>query len=229
MAQKFTPQIREIDGVRYYQIGNEWYPSVTSILHSRSQVIPYVQRSRASIGSARARGTEVHRLADRWLHGYRTTAIAPEIKPFWTSIQPALKQIKGPLLTEKFIWHRPQLYAGTFDCLGTFRGLPNTLIDYKTCADPSKLTKAQLRSYSLQLCAYAGGIEDTMGIDIGQAVLLICHPEGRAIEIVLSRLDLTNLWPEWVALRQGLATRLETRQAKRSAISTAFQWRRSDR
>jgi hypothetical protein len=216
------PEVREIDGLRYYEVDGVWMPSVTSILAARSSPTPYAQRSRASITGARARGTELHRLADRFLHGYRTTAIAPEVKPFWESVKPALQQIKGPLLTEKFVWHRAEKYAGTFDCLATFRGTPNTLIDYKTCADPSKLTKAQLRSYSLQLVAYAGGIQDTIGIEISQAILLIVHPGDAAIEIVLTREDLANLWPEWLKLRRGLADRLETRQARREAVVSAF-------
>ncbi len=224
MTYPKRPEVRELDGLRYYEVDGVWMPSVTSILSASSSPTPYHLRSKTPIGSARARGTEVHRLADRWLHGYRTTAIASEVKPFWESIQPALKQIKGPLMTEKFTWHRTQRYAGTFDCLATFRGTPNTLIDYKTCADPSKLTKAQLRSYSLQLCAYSGAVRDTMGIEVNQAVLLICHPGDAAIEIVLSRDDLAALWPEWVVLRQGLSDRLETRQAKRSAVVTAFSW-----
>jgi hypothetical protein len=218
------PQTREIDGLRYYQIDGEWYPSVTSILHARSTPTPYAQRSRASIGDARARGTELHRLADRFLHGYRTTAIAPEVKPYWESVKPALQQIKGPLLTEKFVWHRAEKYAGTFDCLATFRGIPNTLIDYKTCADPGKLTKAQLRSYSLQLVAYAGGIQDTIGVEVNQAVLIIVHPGDAAIEIALTRDDLALLWPEWIALRQSLGDKLEQRQARRSAVVSAFDW-----
>jgi hypothetical protein len=216
------PQVREIDGLRYYQIGNEWYPSVTSILHARSTPTPYAQRSKVSIGDARARGAKLHRLCDRFLHGYRTTSIAPEVKPFWESVKPALQQIKGPLLTERFVWHRAERYAGSFDCLATFRGQQNVLLDYKTCGDPSKLTKAQLRSYSLQLVAYAGGIQDTIGVEISQAILLIVHPGDAAIEIVLTREDLANLWPEWVALRRGLADRLEIRQARRQAVITAF-------
>jgi hypothetical protein len=163
-------------------------------------------------------------LADRFLHGYRTTAIAPEVKPYWESVKPALQQIKGPLLTEKFVWHRAEKYAGTFDCLATFRGIPNTLIDYKTCADPGKLTKAQLRSYSLQLVAYAGGIQDTIGVEVNQAVLIIVHPGDAAIEIALTRDDLALLWPEWIALRQSLGDKLEQRQARRSAVVSAFDW-----
>jgi hypothetical protein len=218
----YKPEVRELDGLRYYRIGNDWFPSVTSILHARSTPTPYAQRSKVSIGDARARGTELHRLCDRWLHGYRTTAIAPEVKPFWESVKPALQQITGPLLTEKFVWNRAERYAGTFDFLGPFRGVPGTLIDFKTCADPSKLTKAQLRNYGLQLCAYTGAIEDSLGIEVSQAVLLVVHPGDAAIEIVLSRHDLALLWPEWIALRRGLADRLEQRQAKRSAIVSAF-------
>jgi hypothetical protein len=220
----YKPEVREIDGLRYYEVDGVWMPSVTSILHARSTPTPYAQRSRVSIGDARARGTELHRLADRFLHGYRTTAIAPEVKPFWESVKPALQQVKGPLLTEKFVWHRTERYAGSFDCLGTFRGVSGTVIDHKTSADPSKLTKAQLRSYSLQLVAYSGAIADSLGVEVSQAVLLIVHPGDAAIEIVLTREDLALLWPEWVALRRGLADRLQARQAKRSAVISAFNW-----
>jgi hypothetical protein len=219
----YKPEVREIDGLRYYQIGNDWYPSVTSVLHARSTPTPYAQRSNVSIGDARARGTVIHYYCERRLRGYRAaTAIPDDLRPYWDSLQPALKQLRSPRAVEKFVWHRDHRYAGTLDAVAEFRGVPNTLVDFKTAANPDRLTVSQLRSYSLQLAAYAGAVKDTMGIDVNQALLLIAHPDGKAIEIVLTREDLANLWPEWVALRRGLADRLETRQARRQAVITAF-------
>jgi genome maintenance exonuclease 1 len=221
----YKPQVKELDGLRYYQIDNDWYPSVTSILHASSTPTPYAQRSRISAGDARARGSAIHYYCERRLHGQRVaTAIPDDLRPFWESLQPALKQIRSPQAVEKFVWHRTQRYAGTFDALATFRGTADTLIDYKTSANPDRLTVSQLRSYSLQLAAYAGAIKDTMSLDVNQALLLIAHPDGKAIEIVLTRDDLAILWPEWVALRQSLGSKLEARQAARSAVVTAFNW-----
>jgi hypothetical protein len=225
MAYPKRPEVREIDGLRYYQIGDEWYPSVTSILHARSTPTPYKQRSRASIGDARARGTAIHYYCERRLRGYRAaTAIPDDLRPYWDSLQPVLKQVRSPRAVEKFVWHREHRYAGTLDAVTTFRGVPDTLIDFKTAANPDRLTVSQLRSYSLQLAAYAGAVKDTMGIDVNQALLLIAHPDGKAIEIVLSRDDLALLWTEWVQLRQSLGDKLEQRQAKRSAVVGAFNW-----
>jgi hypothetical protein len=217
------PEVREIDGLRYYEVDGVWMPSVTSILHARSTPTPYAQRSKVSIGDARARGTVIHYYCERRLRGYRAaTAIPDDLRPYWDSLQPALKQLRSPRAVEKFVWHRDHRYAGTLDAVAEFRGVPNTLVDFKTAANPDRLTVSQLRSYSLQLAAYAGAVKDTMGIDVNQALLLIAHPDGKAIEIVLTREDLANLWPEWVALRRGLADRLETRQARRQAVITAF-------
>jgi hypothetical protein len=144
------------------------------------------------------------------------------LRPYWDSLQPALKQIRSPRAVEKFVWHREHRYAGTLDAVATFRGTANSLIDFKTAANPDRLTVSQLRSYSWQLVAYSGAVSDTMGIDVNQAVLLIAHPDGKALEIVLTRDDLALLWPEWVQLRQSLGDNLEQRQAKRSAVVNAF-------
>jgi hypothetical protein len=209
--------------LRYYQIGDEWYPSTTSILHARSTPTPYAQRSKVSIGDARARGTAIHTLCERRLRGYRTaTAIPDDLRPYWDSLQPALKQLRSPRAVEKFLWHRDHRYAGTLDAVAEFRGVPNTLVDFKTAANPDRLTVSQLRSYSLQLAAYSGAVKDTIGIDVNQALLLIAHPDGKALEVIFTRDDLALLWPEWVELRRGLADRLETRQARREAVVSAF-------
>jgi hypothetical protein len=218
------PQTREIDGLRYYQIDGEWYPSVTSILSASSSPVPYSQRSRVSTSGAMARGTELHRLCDRWLHGYEETTIAPEVKPYWDSVLPALQQVEGPVLTERFIVNRDAQYAGSFDLFGAFRGVENTLIDYKTCSDPSRLTKGQLRKYGLQLAAYTLAIGDSMEVEVSQAVLLIVHPEGVAYELPIERPALDTLGAEFVAIRQSLGDKLEQRQAKRSAVVSAFDW-----
>jgi ATP-dependent exoDNAse (exonuclease V) beta subunit len=216
------PQTREIDGLRYYQIDGEWYPSVTSILSASSSPVPYSQRSRVSTSGAMARGTELHRLCDRWLHGYEEATIAPEVKPYWDSVLPALQQVEGPVLTERFIVNRDAQYAGTFDLLGTFRGVESTLIDYKTSRDPSRLTKGQLHRYGLQLAAYAAAIGDSMEVEVSQAVLLIVHPEGVAYELPIERPSLDKLGAEFVSIRQSLGDKLESRQAKRSAVVSAF-------
>jgi PD-(D/E)XK nuclease superfamily len=219
------PEVREIDGLRYYEVDGVWMPSVTSILHARSTPTPYAQRSKVSIGDARARGTVIHYYCERRLRGYRAaTAIPDDLRPYWDSLQPALKQLRNPRAVEKFVWHREVQYAGTLDAVATFRGTANTLIDFKTAANPDRLTVSQLRSYSLQLVAYAGAVKDTIGVDVNQALLLIAHPDGKAIEIVLSRDDLALLWTEWVELRQSLGDKLEQRQAKRSAVVGAFSW-----
>jgi hypothetical protein len=221
----YKPEVREIDGLRYYQIGNDWYPSVTSVLHARSTPTPYAQRSRVSIGDARARGTAIHCYCERRLRGYRAaTAIPEDLRPYWESLQPALKQLRNPRAVEKFVWHRDHRYAGTLDAVAEFRGVPDVLIDFKTAANPDRLTVSQLKAYSLQLAAYSGAVKDTMGIDVNQALLLIAHPDGKALEIALTRNDLALLWTEWVELRQSLGDKLEQRQAKRSAVVGAFSW-----
>jgi hypothetical protein len=220
----YKPLVREVDGLRYYSVSGVWMPSVTSILSASSVPTPYSQRSRISTSGAMARGTELHRLCDRWLHGHREAAIAPEVKPYWASVLPALQQVEGPVLTERFIVNRDAQYAGSFDLFGAFRGVENTLIDYKTCSDPSRLTKGQLRKYGLQLAAYTLAIGDSMEVEVSQAVLLIVHPEGVAYELPIERPALDTLGAEFVAIRQSLGAKLEQRQTKRSAVVSAFDW-----
>jgi CRISPR/Cas system-associated exonuclease Cas4 (RecB family) len=223
-AMVYTPTVRELNGVRYYRVGDEWFPSVTSILSASSTPTPYSQRSRTSTSGAMARGTELHRLCELWLHGHEEATIAPEVERYWASVLPALQQVEGPVLTERFIVNRDEKYAGTFDLFGTFRGTQNVLIDYKTSRDPSRLTKGQLHRYGLQLAAYAAAIGNSMEVEVSQAVLLIVHPEGVAYELPIERPALDTLGAEFVAIRQSLGDKLEQRQAKRSAVVGAFDW-----
>jgi CRISPR/Cas system-associated exonuclease Cas4 (RecB family) len=221
-AMVYTPKVKELDGLRYYNVNGVWMPSVTSILSASSAPIPYSKRSRISTSGAMARGTELHRLCERWLHGHEETAIAPEVEPYWASILPALQQVTGPVLTERFVVNRTETYAGSFDLLGEFRGAQNVLIDYKTSRDPSRLTKGQLHRYGLQLGAYAAAIGDSMQIEVSRGVLIIVHPEGVAHELPIERPALDSLGAEFVAIRRSLGEKLESRQAKRSAIVSAF-------
>jgi hypothetical protein len=223
-AMVYTPKVRELDGLRYYNVNGVWMPSVTSILAASSAPKPYSQRSRISTSGAMARGTELHRLCERWLHGHEGAAIEPEVEPYWASVLPALQQVTGPFLTERFVFHKAETYAGTFDFLGTFRGVENSLIDYKSCSEPSRLTEGQLRKYGLQLAAYAGAIADSLGVEVSQGVLLIVHPQGAAYELPIERPALDTLGTEFVAIRRSLGDKLEQRQARRSAVVSAFDW-----
>ncbi len=184
-----------IHGIRHYLIDGVWMPSVTGILSATGNKAG-LHSWRKSVGAEQAnqlskqafdRGTTIHQFCERRLRGYRATAKVPDtLKPYWVSLQPVLRQVRRVRFTERFVYHRQHQYADTFDALATYRKVPNTLIDFKTTANPDG-SKSRREDYLLQVTAYAAALEDSHGVEVNQAVIIIAHPNRKALEWVLSR------------------------------------------
>jgi hypothetical protein len=226
-----APETKLIDGIRFYNCGGEWLPSVTSILKATGDNGAWMgwqraggEAAKAKSQSARDRGTTIHEFCERRLRGYRAAAKVPEhLRPYWDSVQPALRRLKLARLTEAFVWHRQQRYAGTLDAVATYRGVKDTLIDFKTTQDASRID-GRLAGYRLQLAAYAGALLDTRGIEVQQAVIIVIHPDGPAQDVIVTRAELAELWSTWCDRCAGFTSSLERKAEKRAAVVNAFQW-----
>lgn len=226
-----------LDGIRWYECApDDWYPSVTSILKVTGNSAPILANWRRSLGDeadtlsqqARDRGTSIHEFAERRLRGYRVARAVPKhLRPYWDSLKPVLKRCSHRRMTEQFVWHRGQHYAGTLDAVCRFGKTPLTLLDWKTTKDTSTLDK-RLDEYRLQVTAYAAALLDHDGIEVHQGAIVVAHPDGPAHVEIVTRQDMTRLWDEWCercqAFPAAIAAVHERREEKRAAIVDAFQW-----
>jgi genome maintenance exonuclease 1 len=65
----------------------------------------------------------------------------------------------------------PGLYAGTTDCVGTWKGEP-AILDFKQTNKPKK--REWIDDYFLQLAAYAAAHNEVHGTNIRTGVILMC-------------------------------------------------------
>ena len=88
----------------------------------------------------------------------------------------------------------PELYAGTADCIGIFRGKP-AIIDFKNSMREKK--KEWIEDYFLQLVAYAEAhnqVDDT-NIETG-CILMACHT-GAYLEFYLDEQEYAHYKGKW--------------------------------
>ena len=83
-----------------------------------------------------------------------------------------------------------ELYAGTTDLVGIYKGKP-TIMDFKQTNKPKK--RAWIDDYFMQGAAYAGAHNEMYGTDITNIAVFMC---SRAGEFQLFEVDTTE-FSEW--------------------------------
>lgn len=199
-------QCTEIDGIRYYidDVGKK-YRSVTGIISATKpdKDKKSIEQWRSKKGHDAAdkifsdaclRGTATHTAAEQYLLGKDVIIDYEPARPYWESLEPALKPISEVKSMEQAISH-PLGYAGRYDLFCTYKGIENTLVDFKT-ADKVKRPE-YIIDYKLQLAAYSGGIFHTFGERVNQGVVIIGIKNRTAQTFVLSREELLLYWDLW--------------------------------
>ena len=159
-----TPLEREhIDGVRYYKIPDEEellkLVSITSITSWINREI--FRAWRAKVGNqeadkitkaATSRGTDMHTLAECYLHNRDLPPVQPLSEYLFKQAKPDLDKIDNVHAIETSLYSEKLGIAGTVDCIAEYDG-ELSVIDFKT----SKYHKPQyiLDKYFLQCTAYA--------------------------------------------------------------------------
>ena len=192
--------------MRYYQIEGKHYPSVTTILSATKPKATEdaLERWKNRIGvdvakdkflSACARGTAMHNLCEAHLLNRELGEITDHVKPYWESIKPTLSQITNVQMTEQRVHHPKLKYAGCLDAYATFRGVENTLIDFKS-SDKKKDSK-WITDYFLQVVAYSAAVKELFDISTNQAAIIIGVPNHKAQVFVLTRELMLVYWQLW--------------------------------
>lgn len=211
---KFTGKKSAPQGIRLYEVGGKKkYPSVTSILHPEGIDFPIDQLLQYA-----SRGTLIHKKIEHFHETgkYPTLKELCEVYPGMLahikrmkegSLQLDHKKCNFPGFYEEFgkdfsfdeneiklISHEHQ-YAGTADCVGTFRGQP-AIIDYKTASDYGP---ERLGGHFKQLSAYA----KASGAPIVYLVVIGLNPKNpKGYEPPLVSEDVEQHFKEFLILRQ---------------------------
>ena len=159
-----------INGKRYYIIGESKLPSVTTILGSMTDKSG-LDAWRKRIGEEKAnqiglqatnRGSAVHSIIEKYLHGEDTSDFLPHIQQSLQNLKPLIdKHVTKVFATECPLYSDHLQLAGTCDAIVEWDGVP-TIVDWKTSRRPKK--KANIPNYFMQLSAYAVMWEERTGM-----------------------------------------------------------------
>ncbi len=157
------------DGRRYVTLEGKSYPSITTVLSlvNADKIAAWKARvgeeKANQIGTQAAnRGTAVHTILEKYLHGEDTSDFLPHIQQSLKNLKPLLdKHITKVYATECPLYSDHLQLAGTCDCIAEWDGIP-TIIDFKTSKRPKK--KVDIPNYFMQLAGYAVMWEERTGM-----------------------------------------------------------------
>jgi hypothetical protein len=158
-------------------------PSVTTVL-SATKDMTHLNAWRKRIGEARAQqisqesaniGTVMHRSLERHVKGVdRTPGSNLVQQKGWAManiiIENGLSDVSEVWGSEISLYY-PELYAGTTDLVGIYKGAP-AIMDFKQARKLKK--KEWVEDYFLQLVAYAEAHNKQYGTDIRSGRIFIC-------------------------------------------------------
>ena len=175
------------DGMRKYLLGDEKYPSVTSILSlTKSQEdkaslklwkqrVGFKEANRIKT-DASIRGTSLHSYIEDWLRGRVNDSFFESNEQYKNMAKVIIENgIKGKLEEiygmEATLINTRDKYAGTADLIGIYRG-NLTILDFKQANRPKKADYIQ--DYFLQLGAYTLAHNIVYKTNISSGVILLC-------------------------------------------------------
>jgi hypothetical protein len=167
---------------RFYNINNNWFPSVTSILKQLNE--DGITKWKNRIGKENAdiiikksteRGTKIHLFCELYLkNNYNMPSeiniIDNDIDYFKNTFISYLNKITNIKLLEGTLYSNKYKYAGTVDCIGEYDN-ELYIIDFKTSEKPKLIN--YITSYFLQATAYSIAYEEITGIKIDNILIII--------------------------------------------------------
>jgi hypothetical protein len=211
-----------IEGKRHYCLPNGAnVPSVTTILDRTkpAEAREALAKWKQSVGEKRAqeitteaanRGTRMHSYLEQYIlqDELKPLPSNPFAHPSWFMAAEVILQ--GLVNVDEF-WgtevpvYYSGLYAGTTDCLGTWKGRP-AIMDFK---QSNKVKKREwIGDYFLQLAAYAAAHNETHGTDINTGVILMAvqpklladgtYDKPQYLEFVVEGDEFAHWHSEWL-------------------------------
>ena len=188
-----TTKGRRINGMRFYEVDGQNFPSITTVLGALPK--PGLDAWRKNVGEdaakwemARAarRGKATHTLIEEFLYG-KTPSIR-DVLPLgmFTLLKPYLAQVDNIHCLEKIMYSKKLTIAGQVDCIAEYNG-KLSVIDFKTAN--KERNDAWNQNYYIQTSAYAMMYEELTGTPIDQIVILMACEDGTAAAYVKEKKD----------------------------------------
>ena len=191
------------DGMRKYLLGDEKYPSVTSILSlTKSQEdkaslklwkqrVGFKEANRIKT-DASIRGTSLHSYIEDWLRGRVNDSFFESNEQYKNMAKVIIENgIKGKLEEiygmEATLINTRDKYAGTADLIGIYRG-NLTILDFKQANRPKKADYIQ--DYFLQLGAYTLAHNIVYKTNISSGVILLCTVDNLFQDFIIEGSEL---------------------------------------
>jgi len=171
---------RNVGGKRVYEVGDQKYPSISTICSFRNR--KSIAEWRARVGAEEANkiskrattaGTTVHSMIEDYLNNeldlekYDGKHLA---KILFTQAKPMLARINNIHFQEAPLYSHEFAIAGRVDCIAEFDG-KLSIIDFKTSSKEKK--EEWIEGYLVQETGYAKMYEERSGIKVEQIVTLI--------------------------------------------------------
>ena len=176
---------RNVGGKRVYEVGDQRYPSISTICSFRNR--KSIAEWRARVGAEEANkiskrattaGTTVHSMIEDYLNNelnlekYDGKHLA---KILFTQAKPMLARINNIHFQEAPLYSHEFAIAGRVDCIAEFDG-KLSIIDFKTSSKKKK--EEWIEGYLVQETGYAKMYEERSGIKVEQIVTLITCQTG---------------------------------------------------
>lgn len=184
---------KRINGMRFYEVDGQAFPSVTTVLGARPK--PGLIAWRNNVGEAAAkwemgraarRGKATHTLIEEYLKG--ETPSTRDVLPLgmFALLKPYLAQVDNIHCLETIMASKQLTLAGQVDCIAEYNG-KLSVIDFKTAN--KERNDDWNKSYYMQCTAYAIMYEELFGTPIDQIVILMAGEDGSAKAFVKEKKD----------------------------------------
>ena len=189
---------KQVNGKRLYETpdGNA-VASVTTILDAtkdKTHLIAWKkrvgeQKAQEIVTEAAGVGTRMH----KYLEDYIDTGEWPQpgSNPYAQQAHNMAQVIKDNVMDDVEVWgsevnlYMPNMYAGTTDLVGTYKGQP-AIMDFKQTNKPKKVE--WVVDYFLQLTAYAEAHNEIYGTNIREGHVFMCSRAGEYQQF--------DIWPD---------------------------------
>ena len=173
---------KRTNGMRFYEVDGQAYPSVTTVLNARPKPGLVAWRKNVGeeaakweMGRAARRGSATHTLIENYLKG--EPASTRDVLPLgmFRIMKPYLDQVENIHCLETILVSKELTLAGQVDCIAEYNG-KLSVIDFKTAN--KERNDAWNKSYYMQCTAYAHMYEEIFGQKIEQIVIIMGGEDG---------------------------------------------------
>jgi len=207
-----VPMIVNSDGMRQYKVGDEMFPSITSILSriSSEGIDAWKERVGTDVANlicqnAINRGNKFHKISETYLGNGCICKFENHLLEFgmFEQARAALDRISDIVGIEMPMVSRDLMIGGTADIIAKFDGI-DSVIDLKSSTAPKK--ESWCKKFFLQETAYSLMFEEISSRPIEQLVTIIASENGTVQVLVRNRDDFTQELKEIISqYRSGRA------------------------